>query len=192
MPDLKGIFRTLLAPRGPPDGAGQQSSLFERFKEPPRGFSVQSSRGCGGDSGDANQLVYTAAGVGQRKWKAIGQISGAGEAKEIQSDEGERFLNVTFQKESFQKGCQGQKEQEEGQRCGWYSESSLYPKPSVNCIDFSPLNAESSEDEEEEVHAAPQVISTMELPEGARLSDSEEDSRLPSDPHRALNIDLDE
>ena len=54
-------------------------------------------------------------------------------------------------------------------------------------------NADSS-DEEEVVaqHVAPQVISTMELPEGARLSDSEDDGRPQTDPHRALNIDLDE
>lgn len=32
----------------------------------------------------------------------------------------------------------------------------------------------------------------MELPEGARLSDSEDDGRPQTDPHRALNIDLEE
>lgn len=49
-----------------------------------------------------------------------------------------------------------------------------------------------SSDEEETIQiVAPQVISTMELPEGARLSDSEDDGRPQTDPHRALNIDLD-
>lgn len=55
------------------------------------------------------------------------------------------------------------------------------------------LVIESSDDDEENVpHVAPQVISTMELPEGARLSDSEDDGRPQSDPHRALDIDLEE
>jgi len=41
------------------------------------------------------------------------------------------------------------------------------------------------------VQEAPQVISTMELPEGARLSDSDDDDGRPqTDPHRALDIDL--
>lgn len=51
---------------------------------------------------------------------------------------------------------------------------------------------DSSDEEEVVQHVAPQVISTMELPEGARLSDSEDDGRPQTDPHRALNIDLDE
>lgn len=56
------------------------------------------------------------------------------------------------------------------------------------------LPLESSEDEEDESVpvVAPQVISTMELPEGARLSDSDDDGRPQSDPHRALDIDLEE
>ena len=40
--------------------------------------------------------------------------------------------------------------------------------------------------------APPQVISIMELQDGARISDSDEDSGLPqTDPHRALNVNLD-
>ena len=50
----------------------------------------------------------------------------------------------------------------------------------------------SESSEEEEIEQVPQVISTMELPEGARQSDSDDDERPQSDPHRALNIDLDE
>jgi hypothetical protein len=50
----------------------------------------------------------------------------------------------------------------------------------------------SSDEEEAAEIVAPQVISTMELPEGARLSDSEDDGRPQTDPHRALNIDLEE
>ena len=54
------------------------------------------------------------------------------------------------------------------------------------------LNIDTSDEEEVVENVAPQVISTMELPEGARLSDSEDDGRPQTDPHRALNIDLEE
>lgn len=55
------------------------------------------------------------------------------------------------------------------------------------------VSIDSSDEEEEAVaHVGPQVISTMELPEGARLSDSEDDGRPQTDPHRALDIDLEE
>jgi len=50
-----------------------------------------------------------------------------------------------------------------------------------------------SSDEETITVASPEVISTMELPDGARLSDSDnDDGHSETDPHRALNIDLEE
>ena len=52
------------------------------------------------------------------------------------------------------------------------------------------MRLESSEEDLAAIITPVQVISTMELPEGARLSDSEDDSRPETDPHRALNIDL--
>lgn len=55
------------------------------------------------------------------------------------------------------------------------------------------FKGQETSDEEEEVKASPLVLSNMELPEGARLSDSDDfDDRNPSDPHRALDINLDE
>jgi len=54
-------------------------------------------------------------------------------------------------------------------------------------------DVEESSEEDTITVTSPQVISTMELPDGARLSDSDnDDARSETDPHRALNINLEE
>ncbi|KAH6941758.1 hypothetical protein HPB50_023564 [Hyalomma asiaticum] len=50
-----------------------------------------------------------------------------------------------------------------------------------------------SESEEEELPAPLGVVNTsVEMPEGARLTDDDDDDRNADDPHRALDIDLEE
>lgn len=53
--------------------------------------------------------------------------------------------------------------------------------------------AVASESDEEELPGPLGVVNTsVEMPEGARLSDDDDDDRNADDPHRALDIDLEE